>query len=171
MLSILLNAAAFLLPTLALASCPPTHLSDIHRFPNGTWLENLAVRSNGHLVVTAYNRAQLWEINPFSDTHVNNSRLVHQFNSSGTITGLTELGEDEFVVIASNSLLRLSINGDQEEVSHINISIPAGNLNGIATLDKEGRVVAVWDSALGLIWRVEPRRTLTASCTMTAQQP
>lgn len=144
---------------LGAAESPAAHLNDIYHFPNGTWLENIAIRTNGNVLVTAYNKAQLWEIDPFCKNNSKCGHLLHQFDHPGTITGITELQKDDvFAVIASNSLWRVDTSGPQSLVNPIDISIPAGNLNGIATLDEAGQILAVSDSLLGLIWRVDLAR-------------
>ncbi|KAF8853184.1 hypothetical protein BDZ45DRAFT_694449 [Acephala macrosclerotiorum] len=45
---------------------PPTRL--LHQFPLGTWVENLAVRSNGQLLVTLFSTPDLYIIDPFKST-------------------------------------------------------------------------------------------------------
>ncbi|KAE8415037.1 hypothetical protein BDV36DRAFT_298450 [Aspergillus pseudocaelatus] len=145
---------------LSLALAVPTSLSprlrDVYQFPNGTWLENIAVRSNGNVLVTAFNKAQLWEINPFNGTNSRHARLIHQFQYPGTLTGITEIDQDVFVTIASNSLCKVDLRMPEPVVNSINITIPAGTLNGMATLNDSS--LAISDSSLGLIWRVDIER-------------
>ncbi|KAE8381216.1 hypothetical protein BDV26DRAFT_289706 [Aspergillus bertholletiae] len=156
MLSCLISCCVFLTFTLAIPIAPSPLLRDVYQFPNGTWLENIAVRSNGNVLVTAYNLAQLWEINPFNRTHSHPTRLIHQFPDAGTITGITETDRDVFVTIASNSLWKVDLRMAEPVVHPINITIPAGTLNGIATMSKS--LLAISDSSLGLIWRVDIER-------------
>ncbi|KAB8276004.1 hypothetical protein BDV30DRAFT_247153 [Aspergillus minisclerotigenes] len=153
MLSYIIPFCIYLYFSLAVLASPTTRLRDVHQFPNGTWLENIAVRSNGNILVTAYNLAQLWEINPFNGTNSHHARLVHQFQNPGTITGTTEIDQDTFVTIASNSLWKVDLSTTEPIVNPINITIPAGTLNGMAALNDSS--LAISDSSLGLIWRVD----------------
>ncbi|RAQ41933.1 hypothetical protein AFGD_000945 [Aspergillus flavus] len=130
--------------------CDIFHLSP-YDFLSGR--ENIAVRSTGNVLVTAYNLAQLWEINLFNGTNSHHARLVHQFQNPGTITGITEIDQDIFVTIASNSLWKVDLSTTEPVVNPINITIPAGTLNGMATLNDSS--LAISDSSLGLIWRVD----------------
>ncbi|OGM51294.1 hypothetical protein ABOM_000187 [Aspergillus bombycis] len=138
---------------LSVLAFPSIRLRDVYQFPNGTWLENIAVRSNGNVLVTAYNLAQLWEINPFNGTDSHHAHLIHQFENPGTITGITEIDRDVFVTIASNSLWKVDLSMTEPIVDPIDITIPAGTLNGIAALNDSSLVIS--DSSLGLIWRVD----------------
>ncbi|KAE8333919.1 hypothetical protein BDV39DRAFT_188247 [Aspergillus sergii] len=156
MLSYIIPLYIYLSFSLAVLASPSTRLRDVYQFPNGTWLENIAVRSNGNILVTAYNLAQLWEINPFNGTNSNHACLIHQFQNPGTITGITEIDQDIFVTIASNSLWKVDLSRPEPVVNPINITIPAGTLNGMATLNNSS--LAISDSSLGLIWRVDIER-------------
>ncbi|KAF7617606.1 hypothetical protein AFLA_006522 [Aspergillus flavus NRRL3357] len=153
MLSYIIPFCVYLSFSLAVLASPSTRLRDVYQFPNGTWLENIAVRSTGNVLVTAYNLAQLWEINLFNGTNSHHARLVHQFQNPGTITGITEIDQDIFVTIASNSLWKVDLSTTEPVVNPINITIPAGTLNGMATLNDSS--LAISDSSLGLIWRVD----------------
>ncbi|KAE8356363.1 hypothetical protein BDV28DRAFT_145239 [Aspergillus coremiiformis] len=149
----LLPFFVYLTGTLAV---PASHLRDVYRFPNGTWLENIAVRSNGNILVTTLHLAQLWEVNPFNPaTGSRQTQLVHQFPKPGMLTGITEIDQDIFVTIVSNSLWMVDLRGTVPVANPINITIPAGTLNGMDTLDDSGKLLAISDSSLGLIWRVD----------------
>ncbi|KAE8316135.1 hypothetical protein BDV41DRAFT_562402 [Aspergillus transmontanensis] len=153
MLSYIILFCIYLSFALTVLASPSTCLRDVYQFPNGTWLENIAVRSNGNVLVTAYNLAQVWEINPFNGTNFHHACLIHQFQNPGTITGITEIDQDIFVTIASNSLWKLDLSRPEPVVNPLNITIPAGTLNGMATLNDSS--LAISDSSLGLIWRVD----------------
>lgn len=144
------------------------HLREVYRFPNGTWVENIAVRPNGNLLVTLLNTPELWEVIP-SIQPGNNSRarLIHHFHDAETVTGIAELTSDVYAVLASNSVWKVNLNRDEEEAIQTRIiTIPAaGNLNGMAALKKNGAgTVAISDSTLGLVWRVD---TNTGNYTVT----
>ncbi|KAA6415127.1 MAG: hypothetical protein FRX48_01879 [Lasallia pustulata] len=71
---------------------------DIYDFPKGTWVENLAVRSNGQILVTLLSSPQIYQVNPFQTP---SATLVHTFPTLGCL-GITELGNDIFYVATGN---------------------------------------------------------------------
>ncbi|KAJ5799217.1 uncharacterized protein N7518_001285 [Penicillium psychrosexuale] len=141
--------------TLCLAHSP--NLREIHRFPNGTWVENIAVRPNGNLLVAVLSTAELWEIDPSIPSGPSSAHLVHHFDGAEDADGITELSPDIYAVIASNSVWTVDLKHHENTPEPILIAkLPAGYLNGIAALD-EGKAVAITDSQLGLIWRLDIR--------------
>lgn len=130
------------------------NLREIYRFPNGTWIENIAVRPNGNLLVADLSTAELWEINPSIPS---SAHLIHHFDDAKDADGITELSPDIYAVIASNSVYTIDLRSYENTPKSVLIAkLPAGYLNGIATLD-EGKAVAITDSQLGLIWRLDIR--------------
>lgn len=71
-------------------------------FPIGTWAENLAVRSNGQLLVTVLNVPQLLQVDPLS---LQESFLIHEFpnpDKSDGLIGIVEMGKDVFYALHGN---------------------------------------------------------------------
>ncbi|KAJ5159123.1 uncharacterized protein N7500_008774 [Penicillium coprophilum] len=131
-------------------------LREIYRFPNGTWLENIAVRPNGNLLVAVLSTAELWEIDPSTPSGPSSARLVHHFDGAEDADGITELSPDLYAVIASNSVWTIDLRSHESAKPTLIAKLPAGYLNGIATLD-EGNAVAITDSQLGRVWRLDIR--------------
>jgi sugar lactone lactonase YvrE len=151
-LSILLFSLAFVQ-----ALCFPQsfNIREVYRFPNGTWLENIAVRLNGNLLVTDLMTVGLWEIVPPTESIHSSIRLVHHFDGADDVAGITEVSPDTFAVISSNSVWQIEFNSHDDPPKATLISkIPAGFLNGMATLD-EGKAVMISDSQLGLVWHLD----------------
>ncbi|CAN9118779.1 unnamed protein product [Alternaria alternata] len=158
--------AAAALPASSQASVRP-----VYQFDNGTWLENIAVRSNGNLLVTLIDRPSLYEINPFrNNTPTLITNLEDETNTT-SLLGITEMSPDVFVFIAGNfsvaragsdaasySVWQIDFNrGDLakcEKVSEIEALPEASFLNGMTTLDREQGTVLISDSVLGLVWRL-----------------
>lgn len=150
MVFIIFFLAAFC--TFSLSS--PSNLHEIYRFPNGTWVENIAIRPNGNLLVSLVNTPQLWEITPTPPGH-STAQLVHHFNDAETVNGITELSPDTYAVIASNSVWKVDLNAYKGVPKPIHIAkLPAGTLNGMATFGDDRKSVAISDSQLGLVWRL-----------------
>lgn len=72
---------------------------DVWQFPNGTWAENIAVRSNGQLLVTILSSPELYEVDPFG---LETPQLLQRFPNATGLLGIVELKEDVFAVVAGN---------------------------------------------------------------------
>ncbi|MCJ1316732.1 hypothetical protein MMC15_002053 [Xylographa vitiligo] len=140
----------------------------IWTFENGTWIENLAVRQNGEVLCTSLSKAALYLVNPFE--HV--ASLVHQFEPTEGLLGISEIENDVFVVASANVSLATSqaypasakmwkvdmaawTLGQPDVVTLIanltDVILP----DGIATLDNEIGLVLLADAAQGIVWRVD----------------
>lgn len=144
--------------------------SKIYQFPNNTWVENLAVRSNDRILATLSTKPDLLYIDPHA---VNPSpKLVYSFPASAIgLAGIVELGEDIFYIAAENvTLSTLSAHPGQSsiwrvnmkdydvtnraEVSHIATLKEAAFFNGMTALPHFNQLL-VTNSQLGVIWRVD----------------
>jgi hypothetical protein len=138
---------------LGISASPRLH--EVYRFPNGTWVENIVVRPNGNLLVALVNTPELWEITPSTRSRCSAGHLVHHFEEADSVNGIMELSPDTYAVIASDSVWKVDLSFHQSVSEPIQIAtLPAGTLNGMATLDDESRSVAISGSQLGLVWRL-----------------
>ena len=73
---------------------------DIYQFPNETWLKNLAIRQNSHILVTVLTAPEVWQVDPFHT----DSPATHIYRFPGVIglLGIVELQQDAFYTIAGN---------------------------------------------------------------------
>ncbi|GME60473.1 Six-bladed beta-propeller TolB-like protein [Neofusicoccum parvum] len=144
----------------------------IYQFPDGTWVENIAVRSNGNLLVTLLTSPELYEIDP-SRPESSSAHLVHRFDGNVGLFGITEVEADVFAVVGGNfSSTSPSANtssfaiwtadfsncAGEEDAPRISqaVAVPgAALLNGMTTL--EDGIVLVADSTLGNVRRVDTR--------------
>ncbi|KAK3332949.1 hypothetical protein B0T19DRAFT_473717 [Cercophora scortea] len=149
----------------------PLPVHTIAQFPVGTWIENIAVRSNGDLLVTSlFPNASLYTIANPSSRSPSVSRLftVGAAPVAGSITGLlgiTEVTHDYFVFVNidlgnnTQGLWGVDFNTPYSSPPkpHLLVSFPnsSGLPNGATTLPGSDRIVFVADSGLGLIWRVD----------------
>ena len=78
-------------------------------FPNGTWIENLAVRANGEILATSLSKAAIYLLNPFQHT----AEVAHQFESTDGVLGIAEIEPDVFAVATAEVNLKTSaaVNG------------------------------------------------------------
>ena len=93
--------------TFAFPTAPTTQLCSvrqIYQFPLPNALENLAVRSNGNLLVTDLTEPNLYLIDPFSPNEP--PTLLHTFPNALGLLGITEVTPDIFAVIVGNFTLQ-----------------------------------------------------------------
>jgi hypothetical protein len=73
----------------------------IYEFPNETWIENIAIRSNGNLLLSLFNVPQLYELDmlPLAPS---SAKLLHTFPFTTGLAGIAEIQPDVFAVLAGN---------------------------------------------------------------------
>ncbi|KAG6353548.1 hypothetical protein INS49_005510 [Diaporthe citri] len=75
------------------------NIQTIYQFPENTYVENLAVRANGQILLDVFTSPQLWLVDP----HVpGEAVLIHEFPAALGITGIAEYEDDVFAVLAGN---------------------------------------------------------------------
>jgi hypothetical protein len=145
-------------------------LTTVATFPEHFFLENLAVRADGSILVTVLNHKQLWYVPAPNGGQPVTPALVHTFDQLAL--GIVEAEPDIFYVSTAKAegaaLERFDMLGwvPGAPVKHTRVMTfdrPAG-LNGSCLLAP--RVILLADSLAGLIWRVdlaEDGLTATAS--------
>jgi hypothetical protein len=141
---------------------PQATLEVVAEFPKGYFLENLAVRPDGSILISAMNKRELWCI-PAPDSELPvEPVLVHTFDLM--VLNMVEEGEDNFYVTASDvyttresHLYRLNMRGWQPgaEVKPELILVfpePKVAMNGSCMLSP-GVLLAA--GVTSLIWRVD----------------
>ena len=144
------------------ASWPEATLTTVASFPENYFLENLAVRADNSVLITALNHKQLWYV-PTHDMKSANPVLLYTFDQ--LTMGLAEVEPNVFYLCTSNaytdhksSLYRIDLRkwkvGDQIRPRKV-MDFPdgAGALNGCCLVGS--RTILVADSVAGLIWRVD----------------
>jgi len=146
-----------------LAPLPAVTLTPVAYFPEKYFLENLAVRADGSVLITAVLQAELWYVpgpEPRADVP---PVLVHTFDH--LVTGIVEVERDVFIVSLSQAyttheshLARIDLNGwtpgkpiTPEIIFTFDDRVRA--LNGSCLLGPG--VLAIADCFAGLIWRVD----------------
>jgi sugar lactone lactonase YvrE len=134
-------------------------LTTVATFPENFFLENLAVRADGSILVTVLNRKQLWYVPAPNGGQPVTPALVHTFDRLAL--GIVEAEPDIFYVSTAKAegatLERIDMHGwvPGAPVKHTRVLTfdrPAG-LNGACLLAP--RVILLADSLAGLIWRVD----------------
>ena len=142
-------------------------IRQLWQFPgNQTWIENIAVRSNGQLLISLFSSPELYQIDPFHPHPT--AKLVTTFPQALGILGIVELEEDVFAVTKGNfssatgtvdpgsfSVWKLDLRRSPPALSRIADVPDATILNGITTVKRGSPVLLVADSMGGVIWRVD----------------
>ncbi|KAK5989577.1 Putative hetero-Diels-Alderase-like protein [Cladobotryum mycophilum] len=150
--------------TAALAMTPTAldPVRTVFEFPNNTYVENLAVRSNGQILVSVLTKPQLFLIDP-SAPGQSEAILVHEFAGSLGVSGIAEYQPDVFAVITGNFSFETGDVGvgswnvwsvDLRGVHITNVS-PAHFLNGISLLSQAESTLMIGDINVGDIYRLD----------------
>ncbi|KAI9663368.1 MAG: hypothetical protein M1831_002652 [Alyxoria varia] len=161
------TSSGFPYPTLA----HPPKVETIYRFPNGTWLENLAIRPDGTILSTLLSSPQLL----YTDPKHPSPRTIARFPRPAMVTtGILELGADTFYIATaaiSNRNLEYErgaskiyklclagwspVGGKKPPKPELVASFTeSGWLNGITALPQNSNIILAADSGLGVIWRL-----------------
>lgn len=138
----------------------------ITEFPNNTWVENLAFKSDGQVVVTVTTAPEVYQIDPSKPNGA--PKLVAEFPDSLAILGITELEENVFAVVRGNFTVepsftyvagswyisKVDLSGKKPKISTI-AHVPQGKvLNGITTVKPGSKYLLIADSVAGVVWRL-----------------
>ena len=153
---------------------PNVEVNTLFQFPNnGSWVDNIVLRSNGHLLLTRLDVPEVWSV----DTTTGNASLAYSFPNATSCFGISEIDDDVFAVVVGNfstktyaptpgtfSVQKLNFNGgDATEdyrsaksltASQIATLPEAQALNGMASFTKESNLVLIADSPKGAVWKV-----------------
>jgi hypothetical protein len=178
----MIASLVFVVKAIAIALSFPAHKHDIihtrYQFPNETWVENLAVRSNGNVLITLLSSPEVWEVDPSEE---DSAKLVFHFPGALSALGIAELQPDIFVVAVGNITLpaiesepgsysawkidmryqprhrRKQQRTQSPRVSKIADIPQAHFLNGLCSLPGQPNTFLLADSAQGLIYALDTK--------------
>lgn len=102
MLPNMVTVAASVVGLAATTMAANATVNTVYEFPASTYVENIAVRSNGQLLVNLLTAPELWLVDP---AWPGQAILVHEFAGSNALCGIAEYEPDVFAVIAGNVTL------------------------------------------------------------------
>ena len=145
-------------------------VTQIYQFSDETWLENIAVRSNDHILTTCLTAPLLYTLDPTAASP--KPVIVADFSGKTGVLGIAEIEQDVFAVAAGNvlaplgqgnySILRVDMRSfdaaDGTVTKPANLSIladikDAAVLNGLALLNS--RYLLIADGILGVVFRLD----------------
>ncbi|KAF7521614.1 hypothetical protein PCG10_008229 [Penicillium crustosum] len=156
---------------------PNVKVEDVFQFPNnGSWIDNMVVRSDGHLLFTRLDTPEVWLFNTTSA----NATLVYSFPNVTSCFGISEIDDDIFAVVVGNfssktfqpgagsfSLHKLDFTKFEAEGSERALESPkaseivampdADAPNGMVTFSRGSNLVLIADSPKGIIWKVDTK--------------
>lgn len=176
-------ATLFALCGVSLASSSPSSLSPVRtlfEFPKQSYIENLAVRSNGQIIISDLSKPQLFLFDP-SESGPSEPVLLHDFTEFLGLAGIAEYQPDVFAVISGNSSFTSNISsagswnvwsvdlrGVEISSKHGKLGLtsppvvkniahvePAQFLNGISVLSEQDQTLLVGDVNGGVIWSLD----------------
>jgi hypothetical protein len=144
---------------------PEVTLTPVAYFPEKYFIENLAVRADGSVLVTVLSSKELWWVPPYTGSGPAEPVLVHPFGQLPMPMGIAEVEPDVFIIALSDGyttfeshLARVDLNGwapgdpvTPDIIYTFDDRVRA--LNGACLLGPG--VLAIADSAAGLIWRAD----------------
>lgn len=119
-------AAQILIMLATAAGCSPHRLDStqtIYEFPEDNYIENLAVRSNGQILVNPLTLPQLWLVDPHRPGE---GFIVHNFSEVLGLSGIVEYQPDVFAILTGNFSLET---GDPGAGTWVIWSIDLGGVN------------------------------------------
>lgn len=134
-------------------------LTEVASFPPGSFLENIAVRRDGSILVTVLFARELWCIPPFREGGPRKAALVHTFELGAM--SIVEAKADLFYAtttsIGRGNLHRLDMRGwspGKPVDAQLVVDLPgSGWLNGSCLIAP--KVLLIADSFTSSIWRVD----------------
>ncbi|KAK3374618.1 hypothetical protein B0H63DRAFT_437411 [Podospora didyma] len=112
-------------------------------------IENVAARSNGQILATNMNSANLYTIDPEKKT---SATAVVVTGASG-LSGIGEYLPDVFAVIGGKGIYKVDFTGASPKSSLIKTITEANNLNGLAVFDNSTVLVA--DAGKGTVYKFD----------------
>ncbi|KAK2684497.1 hypothetical protein QWA68_016520 [Fusarium oxysporum] len=147
---------------------------ELFHFPNATFIENIAVRPNGHLLLNTFDNGRMYTIDP-SAPHIT-PQVAAQLPDVASLTGITEIAPDVFAVSGGNPVGSYSFqegslkvfvvdfvkgkksHGKQTPVVKKIADVPNTEiLNGMTHLPKHPHIILTADSVQGRIFRVDTK--------------
>jgi hypothetical protein len=142
-------------------------VTTVHAFPINTFIENIAVRRTGQLLLTVHNKGELIQLDPNSEAV---PCLVHVFPTG--VCGIVEVQDDIFYISCGTigekgswaiykvdmSTFKADASGNVQTPAKItkHVDVPdALFLNGSALLNSSSGTILLADSILGAVYSVD----------------
>jgi hypothetical protein len=146
-----------------------TEVRLIYQFPDGTFIENIALRPNGELVLNTFADGQIFTIDPTDEQPV--PQLAAKIPEVTGVTGIAHIGPDIYLVSAGiTDIPNMTFDDGSAQVNVIDLNQPcsgsnqtitlvrkvpeANILNGMTSLPGQPHLFLSVDSKTGDIYRI-----------------
>jgi hypothetical protein len=164
-----------LAPLSAAGQTPP--IRNIFTFPNNTFIEDIAVRSNSDLILTSESVPTLFSVDPTVPSPT--ATALYTFPNTTGLSGITETSPDVFALVtgiwdlantrATNlAVWTINFNYPTPVIRHVTGIVNSTIFNGIAAVPGSNILILAADSAIGAVWRVN---ILTGNYEIVFQDP
>lgn len=158
---------------------PQPQVKVIHEFPNGTWIENMAIRPSGSVLAVDMSAPNIYDVS-LDGTH--EAKLIHTFSGKTSVSGIAKIEDDNYLVVAGNfTFTPFSSEPGTYSVYHLGISERSGQAsisligdlpsltqpNGILAIPNT-KYLLIADSILGKVYRYD---TTTRELTVYLDHP
>ncbi|KAG4274963.1 hypothetical protein FPRO04_08971 [Fusarium proliferatum] len=130
---------------------------------SNTWIENVAIRSNGDLLMTTIGEGKVYTFSPTAKPAVSNP--IFKIEGVNALSGIAEVGQDVFAVTGGifegmyqNNTMNLSLlkfDGDSFSISTVFQKSKYGPVNGISALPRHKHIILAADAERGEILRID----------------
>lgn len=138
-------------------------IRNVFTFPNNTFIEDIAVRSNSDLILTSESRPTLYSVNPTVSSPT--ASEIYTFPNTTGLSGITETSPDIFALVTgiwdlantratSLAIWTVNFNHYTPIIRHVTNIVNSTIFNGIAAVPGSDKLILAADSAIGAVWRV-----------------
>ncbi|KAF2787149.1 NHL repeat-containing protein [Melanomma pulvis-pyrius CBS 109.77] len=137
--------------------------TQVYKFSSPTSAEGIAVRSNGQLLVSFFDKAELWTIDPATKKA---TKLV-SFEGATCSAGIAEIAPDVFAVVAGQfsfsggnkagswAIWKVDFTSGTAVASVLKKVPESGFFNGLTTFDNS--TILIGDASKGAVWRMDTK--------------
>ena len=155
------------------ADTTPPAVRQLFQFTENGFIENIAARADGTLLLTSISQPVLFSFDPHASTPV--PQVLCRFPDASGCLGIAETAPDVYAVIAGSLLPMAAVPGtlavwsvdlrsisksrsEKPIIRKISVLAEADKLNGMTALGPAAPgVVLIADSGLGAVWRLDTR--------------
>jgi hypothetical protein len=147
----------------------------VYQFPNSTFIENVAIRPNGQLVLNTFDDARIYTLDPSAAEP--EPKLVAKIPGATGVTGIAQVAPDVFAVSGGiNDVPNYTWEAGSAQIWTLDLSKPcdaaepllknivnlpeAEILNGMTSLPSLPHAILSVDSKTGMVYRIDTQTKL-----------
>ncbi|KAF2464820.1 uncharacterized protein BDR25DRAFT_328912 [Lindgomyces ingoldianus] len=120
----------------------------VYTFSSPKSAEGIAARSNGQLLVSFFEKAEVWSLDPVTQK----AAKIASFTDATCAAGITEIAPDVFAVVAGQGIWKIDLTSGTAKTTLIK-KVPESEMwNGLTTLNND--TILIGDALKGAIFRM-----------------